>query len=386
MNCFNDEKIIDFIDRDDYTLGNCDFCHSKNEEICDLYELCEHFKHEIFSLFSLYDSCYVIHFEYDLLKNNDTDNTNDLLSLIQNDWNMLSIDELTEEGANKLLFEMKKIVDITYTPFRNVTLENMKEKVWYRDMDGFFQKKYWEIFKEVLSHDFRFFPFKSKKLDINLEDTMDFGLFSMTSSALYTHNILYRGRVHNQKTTVPYSKNEMLIPNKNIITNGRANPVGINYLYLADNIETVFSEIRAWKNGQISIATIGINEDLHIVDLTDQHNFLRKISAFDKEDGVLLQDILAYNDLMDIFIDEISRPINPNASSLDYVLTQFICEKIKTFYKDGENPTFDGLKFKSSIGNGINYVLFSDEKVTVKDVELYEIKEIQVNYNYEKVK
>ena len=386
VNCFHDENLFNFINRDDYVLGTCDFCHSKDEEVCDLNELCEYFKHKLFSLFSLYDSSYVTHFQFDDLKNNDKDNKNDLLSLVQNDWNIFNIDELTEDGAYKILYEMKKIIDITYTPFRNVSLENMKEKAWYRDMAGFFQKKHWDIFKEILTHDFRFFPFNSRKLDINLEHTMDFGLFSMSSSILYMDDILYRGRIHTKRTSSPYTKNEMLIPGKDIITNGRANPVGINYLYLAGNIETVFSEVRACKNVQISVATIEINEDLYIVDLTNKYKFLRQASALNKEDNTLLQDILAYNELMDLFIEEISRPINPNVPAYEYVLTQFISEKIKTFYKDSENPTFDGLKYKSSVGSGINYVLFSDEKITVKDVELYEIKEIEVNYRYEKVK
>jgi hypothetical protein len=388
VNCFMDENLIDFIDRDGYVLGDCDFCQSKNEEICDLNELCEYFKHKLSSLFSLYDSPYVTHFQYQFgnLKNNDTDDKNDLLSLIQIDWNVFNLDILTENNAYKLLYEIKKYIDVQYTPFRNVTIDNMKENVWFRDMAGYFHKNHWDVFKEILLHDFRFFPFKSRKLDIDLEKTMDFELFSMSSSILWMESILYRGRVHTKKTDTPYDKSEMLIPDNDIITNGRANPIGINYLYLANNIETVFTEVRAWKNGQISVATIEINEDLHIVDLTNEHKLLRRVSAFDKESNILLQSILAYNDLMDIFAEEISRPINPNESTYGYILTQFICEKIKTFNKDDKNPTFDGIKFKSAVGDGINYILFSDEKVTVNDVDLYAIKDIEVNYSYEKVK
>lgn len=386
VNCFLDENIIDFIDRDDYALGDCDFCQSKNEVICNLNELCEHFKHKLLSLFNLYDSPYVTHYQFQFgnLKNNDTDDNNNLLTLLQNDWNIFNMSILKENYAYRLLYEMKKYIDLQYTPFRNVNIDNMKETAWFRNMNGFFQKKHWDVFKDIISHDFRFFPFKSRKLDINLERTMDFGLFSMSSSILYMDDILYRGRIHPKRTEAPYRKGKMLIPDKDIITTGRANPSGINYLYLSNDIDTVFSEVRVWKNCQISVATIVINEDLHIVDLTNKFHFLRRVSAFDRENNALLQDIIAYNDLMDIFIEEISRPTNPNESAYEYILTQFICEKIKTFYKDNENPTFDGLKFRSSVGNGINYVLFSDKKVTVKDVELYKIKELTVSYNYEK--
>lgn len=384
-NCFNDRNIFDFIDNK-YVIGDCDFCHSKNEEICNLDELCEHFKFKISSLFNLYDSIYVAHSKFEEIEFDNADYKNDLLTLIQNDWNIFNIGELTENEAFNLLNEFKNYINKQFTPYRNVTMGNLKEKVWFCDRKGFFQKKDWDIFKEIIVHDFRYFPFESRKLDFDLERTLDFKLFSMSTSCLFAGSILYRGRVHAKKVNIPYGKDEMLIPGKDVLSSGRANPIGINYLYLADDIETVLSEVRAWKKGQISIATIEICEDLYIVDFTNKNEFLRHVSAFDMENNILLQHILAYNELMDIFVEEISRPINPNESVNEYVLTQFLSERIKTFYEDNENSTFDGIKFKSSVGNGTNFVLFSDKKVIIKNVDLYEIEDIKVKYTYNLVK
>lgn len=103
INCFNDQNIFDYINSDDYILGDCDFCNSKDTEIYDLSKLCEHFKFKISSLFDLYDSIYVTHFEFSTFEPDNIFDKYELLTIIQNDWNLFNMDDLSEEKAYDLL-------------------------------------------------------------------------------------------------------------------------------------------------------------------------------------------------------------------------------------------------------------------------------------------
>lgn len=166
----------------------------------------------------------------------------------------------------------------------------------------------------------------------------------------------------------------MGIPPVNVYTYGRANPQGINYLYTADDISTVLSEVRAWKEAVVSVVEIIVQKDLRIVDLTDIYEIG---SPFDMPFDNLSNDIQAI-EILKAFQKELSKPVNPNYSDIDYIPTQYISELIKA-------NRYDGIKFHSSVGKGNNVVLFEQKNVKFKDVKLYQVKDIEYYFEEYKV-
>jgi len=49
---------------------------------------------------------------------------------------------------------------------------------------------------------------------------------------------------------------------------GRANPKGIPYLYLATHRDTAVAEVRPWKGGAVSVGQFKIMRDLKLVNTT----------------------------------------------------------------------------------------------------------------------
>mgnify|MGYP003977802717 FL=1 len=68
---------------------------------------------------------------------------------------------------------------------------------------------------------------------------------------------------------------------------------------------------------------------------------------------------------------ELSKPIIPREANLEYLPTQYLCEMIK-----GLN--FDGIIFRSSVSEGDNYVLFSDNKLNIIKTFQYEITDTNI--------
>ena len=70
----------------------------------------------------------------------------------------------------------------------------------------------------------------------------------------------------------------------------------------------------------------------------------------------------------------------PYEANLEYLPTQYLCEFIKHVEIKLKDRTFkfDGVIYKSSVGTGINYAIFNDEKLDIVDVLLYEITDIAI--------
>lgn len=69
--------------------------------------------------------------------------------------------------------------------------------------------------------------------------------------------------------------------------------------------------------------------------------------------------------------EELSKPILPRDAQLEYLSTQYLCELIK-------HCGFDGVIYKSSVGDGDNYAIFTDSKVQSLDVEVYFVNDIEI--------
>ena len=63
---------------------------------------------------------------------------------------------------------------------------------------------------------------------------------------------------------------------------------------------------------------------------------------------------------------------NTNFNS-DYVPTQIIAEFIKSL-------GYDGIAYKSSLGNGDNIVLFDLDMATIKENNIYKVKKVEFSF------
>lgn len=231
----------------------------------------------------------------------------------------------------------------------------------------------WENFKEELKHQNRFFPKNSiySSLFNISEGNMDGDLFQIMEQLKVEYDvgeILYRARISDDEL----SKEKMGMPPKENASAGRANPIGISYLYLAENEETCVAEVRPNNTSNIHISSFIPKKKLSIVDLTEPRKRLSSCSF----DETRLNNLIGIVKLLETLSSELSKPVRPESSSIDYIPTQFLCEFIKSF------SNCDGIAFESSFGKGKNFVFFREENFEIEDPIVYRV--LNIDHNFER--
>lgn len=156
-------------------------------------------------------------------------------------------------------------------------------------------------------------------------------------------------------------------PLANMFIEGRANPRGISYLYLSDHKETALAEVRPWLDVKISIGQFKVLEELKIMDcaVSTKSRIIYFIEPEPKK-----KELSVWSHIDEAF----SKPVNPNDNIIDYIPTQIIAELFKS-------KGYHGLSYKSSCGEGLNYVLFDLNVVKQLNCFLYETKEIKFKFS-----
>lgn len=215
--------------------------------------------------------------------------------------------------------------------------------------------KLWEDLCKELKEKNRFFT-QDKILNI-LKD-IKFERF-FPDDTKYT---LYRARVGNY---LEQSDSEMLAPPKHVTLDGRCNPKGIPYLYLALEKDTAIYEVRPNPHEEVTIAELTV--DLTNVLSLKPYSY-KEITCFWES---LTQEQIALIKCID---DGMSRKIN-DKSKIEYLPFQYIAEYIKSI-------GFNGFLYSSSVfENGHNLVMF-DWEDKVKVVEKTKVKIEKVKYEY----
>ena len=127
----------------------------------------------------------------------------------------------------------------------------------------------------------------------------------------------------------------------------RMSPAGISYLYVAGDKETTYAECRL--NGKKAlVAEFETKKRLHIVDFSKRG--ITRTSIFNEDYD---HDEPWIGSFLDGFVDEITMPVDENVKdhSYEYAATQIVAEYFRS-------KGYDGICFKSSVGNGKSYVLF----------------------------
>jgi RES domain-containing protein len=160
-------------------------------------------------------------------------------------------------------------------------------------------------------------------------------------------------------------------PISNWQSEGRANPRGIPYLYLASTRNTALAEVRPWIGSNITVSRFKIERDLRVVDCSKHHSSkalraLVRDEALGREDGMWIAIDRAF-----------ATPVTREDESGLYIPTQIIAECFK-------HRGYDGILYKSLLSDdGYNLALFDLSDASVVDCVLYAAASI--NFSFQRV-
>lgn len=325
--CFLDEELRSEINANAEKEDICEVC-GKEGKVMDFSEFHEFFT-TLLSLFSKTESSYKT-----------------VVDIIQEEWSLFK----NKEVAKILLTDVIATHDFDYSvdDFVNYS-DEIQDRV-----------AVWDRLKISVKENSRFFT--------NMEEFILYDYLTAGKS-LHIGQKLYRSRI----TPIGQKKikcNMMGCPPKEMATAGRANPIGIPYLYLSDSAKTTYFEVRAVYLDQLSVGTFRIERELELVD------FIYDVNLFlAYNDGITsLKDIVIKKKIIDAISYDLSKPLRRYDSELEYVPTQLICEYCKRIVGA------DGISFESSLHKGgRNYVLFDNSSAKCIRVDSHEITRIDID-------
>lgn len=217
----------------------------------------------------------------------------------------------------------------------------------------------WEKLTEELKYQNRFF----------LSEELDWDSIGTTLQLLVKFHEkgkrYFRARISDDDLKI----SQMGKPHKEKASAGRANPVGIPYLYLATDPETTYYESRAGLHEQIFLGEFVSREILMVVSL-ERIEFLGPVEIH--EMGFDLEEFIRFRGFLMKLSQELSKPIRKKDSDFDYLPTQYLCEYIKSVLG------FDGVQYQSSMNpSGSNLAIFNDHKVECISVKVLKVDEVK---------
>jgi hypothetical protein len=221
----------------------------------------------------------------------------------------------------------------------------------------------WQALTDELKYANRYFPdsvIDTERLEIHLSNLI------LRSGE--KPDIWYRSRIGKDGQAIPIDK--MGAPPAKLASSGRANPIGIPYLYLGSTVDTAICEVRAQPGEIVCVAEFVLNTDLKIVDLRAPRKL---VSPFLEEDEGSIAILRGDIDFLEILGNELATPVVPDGAAINYIPSQFLCEFIK---KCG----FDGVAYSSSMSDGMNVALFLPDAATAKSVAEYEVSGLTLDY------
>lgn len=348
VNCFESQYLNQIISGSD-EIGSCDYCLSKDVSTYTPKELNLFFK----GIIDLYE----------------VDETKGLPieeQLIIDFPQKIFTSILTESKNTKELIREILIDDIVYyeeTLNNTVRLKFHKseiEKVIIKPLSSS-----WDKFSEEIKSINRFHLIN----ELDLEKFKS--LFKHFEKRISKKEQFYRARICSDRKGHPLEK--MGNPPAHLAKAGRANPEGISYLYLANEVKTTLYETRSSLFDYVSVGTFRIKEevdkDLKVVNLSSDTYDLFYLA--EKES---LEEVLLHRSFTDKLEKELSKPRRKSDSELDYLPTQYLSELIKSM-------GFDGIEYQSSLySGGYNIAIFNPEKLVCVDSKVYEIESTHLGY------
>lgn len=330
--CFRDEELKTEVENE-YTHQNqkCEVCGNTG----NLIEI-EYFDDFFVTLLSLFKK--------------DSKSTQSLIDSFQSKWMLFS-----EKSFGEII--LSDILSRTGSPLKT------NDPVSYND-DIQHIIYLWRNIKKDLTTKLRYF--------VDYDEFEENGFISFNDDGfriLKKGSVLYRGRITDEGRT-KMRPDEMKCPPIGKARPGRANPMGIPYLYLCQDIRTTLYEVRAGYLDNISVGKFKTLKELKIIDFDFQ---LSPYPVFiDAGKDELIRQIIK-NEVLSEIRHDLSKPLTRYDTDLEYVPTQWICEYCKI-------NNADGISFASSLDkDGVNYVLFNQDDVECITTNSHIIKNITIS-------
>lgn len=151
---------------------------------------------------------------------------------------------------------------------------------------------------------------------------------------------------------------------------GRINPKGISYLYLATDQATAMSEVRPWIGAHVSVAMFETTRDLTVIDCSRNHG--RSAFALLGAENPTPEQV---EEAVWTHIDQaFSKPVADRDDIADYAPTQLLAEMFK-------HEGYDGLVYKSALtADGFNIALFDVASAKQLTGELREVVNVKFEF------
>lgn len=306
-NCFNDSLAADAVRAlSRGAVGDCDFCKRKNVEVCELTAESE--------IASLFDSLFDVFVATDeIAADRSMGSFSSLIEAFQGVWDVFSFKSkrlqlhflqqlFSEEGWFASLCDAQSI---SVAPRKgSAPIEKF----------AIFGDSNWSSFSHSIKHEKRYSS-RIQNEDILLD------LLKSASAEWDKGRPLYRARLWNSSESP--NESDLYEPPFNKAASGRMCPAGVPCLYVADSPETAAAEVRAGMHDGIAIAHLALRDTLKYIDLRS----LNHISPFSDVDA---SRIIANRDVLQEILHELTKPIRPDDSALDYIPVQYLSELIRS--------------------------------------------------------
>ncbi len=166
--------------------------------------------------------------------------------------------------------------------------------------------------------------------------------------------------------SIPFEIDRMK-PTIDFASEGRANPKGIPYLYVAEDAKTAMSEVRPSLGETISVGELNPTKELNIIDFSIHKGKFLVLNPSQEDINEAV-----WRDMDKAF----SIPVRNDDFNSEYVPTQVIAEFIKSL-------GYDGIAYKSSLAEGKNIALFDLNSATILKRTIFKLSKINYKFNEE---
>lgn len=338
-NCFSSDYLNQIIIKNK-EIGDCNFCNSTDVNVFNPSELNLFFQ----NILDLYEvSADGLEIEKQIV--NDFEGKVFTKKIIESDSTKKLLLEIVKDDIDNYIILFDNLVRLKF-------LEIDIEEVLIKPLEIS-----WDKFSDEIKYKNRF----------HLVNTLDLerlkSLFRHFAKDLPKGKKFYRARICDSNKA--FSEIEMGNPPIEKTKSGRANPMGISYLYLGSDLDTTLYEVRASLFDYVSVGEFRLEENIQVINLSNN-----TYDPFVLAENDSLEEVMMHSKFIEKLSQELSKPRRRNDSELDYLPTQYLSELIKSM-------GYAGIEYQSSLYKlGYNLAIFEPKIFKCIGVEVYDIEEI----------